>query len=457
MTSRERRGNHVKKRKITLIGGGSLEWTPKLLVDFALTNELKGSHICLHDIDEKALNLMYCLGKKIIKETGNDLHLSGTTSLEEALEDTNYVILFISTGGLATMRYDLEIPVKYGIYQSVGDTVGPGGLSRALRNIPVVVDIAKKMEHLCPDAWLLNYTNPMSTLCRAINKTTCIRTMGLCHELISILRTLKEIFKVGKDSEIQVKTAGINHFTWILELKVKNKDGFLLLKEYIEREGEGLKKQVDTLDWESLDPFKDNNLLKFELFKTFGYLPAAGDRHVAEFFPYFLTEETSTGKKYGIKLTTIEDRLERVEKARAKVQSIIDGKQSIKLEHSGEKACDIISASANGKESIFMMNLPNQGQITNLPSEVIVETPVLIDANGVHPILIGELPLGILGLTLRHITNQEMIVEAALTGNKGLALQSLVNDPLVRNWENAPRMLDELLQANANYLPQFQF
>ncbi len=135
---------HMKKRKITLIGGGSLEWTPKFLVDFALTNELKGSHICLHDIDEKALNLMYRLGKKIIKEAGNDFYLSSTTSLEEALEDTNYVILFISTGGLATMRHDLEIPSKYGIYQSVGDTVGPGGLSRALRNIPVVVGIAKK-------------------------------------------------------------------------------------------------------------------------------------------------------------------------------------------------------------------------------------------------------------------------------------------------------------------------
>jgi len=446
----------MKRRKITLIGGGSLQWTPKILVDFVLTDELKGYQICLHDIDEEALSLMHRLGKKIIREAKGNFHLISTTSLGEALQDADYVILSISTGGLDTMRYDLEIPLKYGIYQSVGDTVGPGGLSRALRNIPVVVGIAKKMEHLCPDAWLLNYTNPMSTLCRAINKTTRIKTVGLCHELLLVLRTLKEIFKVKEDSDIQVKTAGINHFSWILELKIKDKNGFPLLREYLEREEERLKKQVDSLDWQSLDPFKDNNLLKFELFKMFGCLPAEGDRHVAEFFPYFLTEKTSAGRKYRIKLTTIEDRLRVMERARKEIQSIIEEKQSIKLEHSGEKACDLISAIANGKESIFMMNLPNRGQIANLPSDVIVETPALANANGVHPVSVGELPPGILGLTLKHITNQEMIVEAALTGNKKLALQALVNDSLVKNWEDAAKMLDELLQANARYLPQFR-
>lgn len=445
----------MEKEKITLIGGGSLLWAPKLLVDFVLTDELQGSHICLHDTDEEALSFMHRLGKKIIREAKKDFHLASTTSLKEALEDANYVILSISTGGLATMGYDLEIPLKYGIYQSVGDTVGPGGLSRALRSIPVVVDICKKMESLCPKAWLINYTNPMGILCRAINKTTHIKTIGLCHEVLFVLQTLKQIFKAEKESDIQVKTAGINHFTWILQLKVKNKDGFPLLREYIEREDKRLKKQIDTLDWESLDPFKDNNLLKFELFKTFAYLPAAGDRHIAEFFPYFLTKKTRAGKKYGIKLTTIENRLEMMERIRREVQSIIDGKQSMKLEPSGEKVCHIVSALTTGKQKTFMMNLPNGGQIANLPSEVIVETPALVDANGVHPVSVGEIPSVILGLMSKHITNQEMIVEAALTGNKDLALQALVNDPLVRNWEDAPKMLNELLQANADYLPQF--
>jgi len=445
----------MRKEKIALIGGGSLLWAPKLLVDFVLTDELQGSQMCLHDIDEKALTLIYRLGRKIIEEAKRDFYLTSTPLLEEALEDASYVILCISIGGNTTMRYDLEIPLRYGIYQSVGDTVGPGGLSRALRSIPVAVDICKKMESLCPDACLINCTNPMSTLCRAINKTTCIKTIGVCHELHFVLQTLERLLKVERGSDIQAITAGINHFTWITELKVKGKDGFPLLAEYIKRKEKRLKRQLETLDWESFYSFNDNNLLKFELFKTFGYLPAAGDRHIAEFFPYFLTEETQAGRKYGIKLTTIEDRIRRMEQTKENLRPIIDGKQSMELTHSEEKVCDIIAALATGKQKTFMINMPNQGQIANLPSEVIVETPALVDANGVHPIPVGEIPPGILDLMLHHITNQEMIVEAALTGNKTLALQALVNDPLVRNLEDAPKMLEELLQANADYLSQF--
>ncbi len=323
--------------------------------------------MCLHDIDEKALTLMYRLDKKTTGETRKEFHLTSTTSLEEALEDASYVILCISVGGSATMRYDLEIPLRYGIYQSVGDTVGPGGLSRALRSIPVAVDICNKMEGLCPEAWLINCANPMSTLCRAINKTTCIKTIGVCHERHFVLQTLKRILQIEEESAIRAKTAGINHFTWITELKVKGEDGFFLLRQYIKREEKGLRRQIDTLDWESFYPFNDNNLLKFKLFDTFGCLPAAGDRHIAEFFPYFLTEETHAGRKYGIKLTTIEDRIRRMEQTRENLLSIIDGKQPMELKHSEEKVCDIIASLATGKQRTCMINMPNQGQITNLP------------------------------------------------------------------------------------------
>lgn len=443
------------EKKITLIGGGSLQWAPKFLVDLVLTRELENCELFLHDIDTKALERMDKLGRKIFEKTGGGFHLKSSTSLEESLKGADYVILSISTGGLDTMQHDLEIPLKYGIYQSVGCTVGPGGLSRALRSIPVVVDIAKKMEKFCPNAWLINYTNPMSTLCRAVTKTTNIRTIGLCHELLSVLRDLRHIFNVEKETDIQTITAGINHFTWILQLRVNGEDGFPLLRKYIEREGERLKKDFKSLDWESLNPFQDNKLLKFELFKKFGYLPAAGDRAIVEFFPYFLTEETRAGRDYGIKLTRIEHRLEMRKQRRKAVESILEEKQPIKLEHSDEKAYDIITSLATGKKDVFMMNLPNQGQIANLPPEVIVETPALVNTNGIHPVSIGQLPSSILSLMVPHVVNQEMIVEAALTGNKDLALQALLNDPLMKNYEDAPKMFDELLEANAEYLPQF--
>jgi len=447
----------MMNKKITFIGGGSLQWAPKILVDFVLTKELEGWRLCLHDIDKEALERMERLGRKIFEEAKGDFYLESTLSLEEALEGADFVILSISTGGLATMRYDLEIPLKYGVYQSVGDTVGPGGLSRALRNIPVVVDIAKKMEKLCPDAYLLNYTNPMSTLCRAVTKTTSIKTIGLCHELLFVLQGLRELLNLKKTANIQTVTAGINHFTWILKLTIDRKDGFSLLREFIRQNGKRFREDFEkNIDWESLDPFKDNKLLKIELFKVYGYLPAAGDRHIAEFFPYFLTEKTRAGRDYGIKLTKIEDREKKMQEAKIAIESILEGKRNIVLERSGEKACDIIASLATGKRGVFMMNLPNQGQIANLPQDVIVETPALVDANGVHPISVGELPLSILSLTTHHIANQEMIVEAALTGNKTLALQALINDPLVKNFKDAPKMLDELLEANANYLPQFK-
>jgi len=439
--------------KIVLIGGGSFQWGPRTIADIVLEKKLEGSRIVLHDINEEALDLVYNLGKKIIEKTNKNFFLEKTTSLRKALEGANFVILTISTGGLDMMRYDLEIPLKYGIYQSVGDTVGPGGLSRALRNIPVILNIGHQMEKLCPDAWMLNYTNPMSTLCRTLTKETKIKTIGLCHELFGVLRTLKRIFQ-AEDSEIFLQVGGINHLTWITQLRIKGEDGFSLLRRYIREHN--LREEFEKLDWKTLNPFQDNNLLKFELFKVFGCLPAAGDRHLAEFFPYFLTEETRAGRDYGVKLTTIEDRLKLAEKMKQSIKDTLEGRVPLEVKPSGEKAAEIISNLAGYGRGIHIMNLPNKGQISNLPQDVIVETLAVADGNGVHPISIGNLPSAIAGILYRHIMNQELIVEAGVKGDKDLALQALVNDPLVRSWQKAKKILEELLQATADYLPQFK-
>ncbi|GAH40258.1 unnamed protein product, partial [marine sediment metagenome] len=274
----------MAKLNISIIGGGSFMWSPKIVTDLVDKKDLHDSQILLHDIDSEALDLTYRLGQKIIGEAEANFRIRATSNLEEALEEADFVILAISPGGLEAMRSDLEIPLKYGIYQAVGDTVGPGGISRALRTIPVVVDIAKKMEDLCSDAWLINYTNPMSTLCRAISKSTGIKTIGLCHEPIAVLDTIKRILQIEDESDFQVKIAGINHLSWILELKVRGEDGFPILRNYIDQHMGEIVEAVKATNWADADPFKDNNLVKFELFRLFGYLPAAGDRHVAEFF-----------------------------------------------------------------------------------------------------------------------------------------------------------------------------
>jgi len=433
-------------------------WSPKIVTDLVDKKDLHNSQILLHDIDSEALDLTYRLGQKIIGAAEANFKIRATTNLEEALEEADFVILAISPGGLEAMRFDLEIPLKYGIYQAVGDTVGPGGISRALRTIPVVVDIAKKMEDQCSDAWLINYSNPMSTLCRAISQNTGIKTIGLCHEPIAVLDTLKRILQIEDESDFQVKIAGINHLSWILELKVRGENAFPTLRNYIDQHMGETVEAVKATNWADADPFKDNSLIKFELFRLFGYLPAAGDRHVAEFFPHFLTAETNVGKEYGVKLTTIEDRLSRKENYKIQIQNMLSGKQPLIKEPSRETVSDIILDIVKNRKKYYLMNLPNNGQITNLPNGAIVETLARIDRDEAHGVSIGDLPLSILSTICSHVINQELVVEAGLTGNRNLVLQALLNDPLVTNirrWENVKRMLDELLQSNNKYLPQF--
>jgi len=423
--------------KIVLIGGGSYAWTPTIMRDIIVTPDLEGSTITLHDIDEKSLDAMLSLGKMMIERSGKKFNIEATTDRRQALKDAEFVILTISTGGFEAMRRDLEIPLKYGIYQSVGDTVGPGGISRALRNIPVVVDMAKDMEELCSDAWFINYSNPMSTICRAVTKVTRMKTIGLCHGLNEVIWMLRGIFNVKGEGEMQVKAAGINHLPWIIELNVRGEDGFQLMREYIRRNGV------------SISP------VKMELFKIYGCLPGTGDRHVAEFFPRFLTKEADAGLKYGVKLTTIEDRYKGREMQIEHVNKVLSGERGIEMKKSAETASNIISAIANRKHEVDILNLPNRGQVNNLQREAVVETYGLVGPGGAEGIAVGDVPPAVQAILHQHIVKHELTVDAALNGDRELALQALLLDPLVRNFDSGEDMLGELLEANKRYLPKF--
>jgi alpha-galactosidase/6-phospho-beta-glucosidase family protein len=438
--------------KIVIIGGGSYGWGPTFLRDIFIHPQLQGSRVVLHDIDPEPLDLIYQFGSQLIAAHRVDFHLERTLSLDEALTGANIVILTISTGGLEAMRFDIEIPEKYGIYQSVGDTVGPGGLSRALRNIPVIVSIAQRMELLCPDAWLLNYTNPMTTLTRAVNQQTSIKTIGLCHELIGVRHRLANLLSVDRD-RIKSQVAGINHLIWILSMQIDGEDGFPRLHNIAQ----------DILDGrmttgEPSESLSDHFRVKSRLFQIFGALPAAGDRHIAEFFPFFLTQSAQRGKRWGVLRTSIEERYEWRRMARDMVEWVIAGAidPAPYLAHpSEEAAAPIIAAITCDGEYHGIMNLPNHGQISNLPEDVVVETMGIVDALGARGVIVGSLPNGIHAIVARHVENQEMIVTAALTGSRTLALQALLNDPLVSDLLSSEKMLDELLSANQVYLPQF--
>ena len=441
----------MAKTRICFVGGGSYNWMPKLLGDLALTRDLEGS-IVLHDLNPSALEDIQRYGRKAVSQAGTNFSIETTTDLERSLEGAEFVVVTITTGGLDTMAADLGIPEKYGIFQSVGDTVGPGGLSRALRNVPVMVGIARAMERQCPNAWLLNLTNPLTVLTRVVGLTAPrLKAMGLCHELFGVRGGLMRMFDATVD-DFEMRVAGVNHLIWLLDMTIRGQDGLQMVRDFV-ADGRPLPIPDARGGWH--EPFVDRWKLKLELFNVYGALPAAGDRHVAEFFSYFLTEATGKGEDYGVLLTTIADRQQQVAAARKDVQAAIQGELPA-LSRSSEATADIVSAVANGRSVRTIVNLPNTGQIDALPRGAVVETLAVITSAGAQPLTVGAVPPGVLSTLQPHVTNQEMIARAALEGDRSLALQALVNDPLVPNLQIARKLLDELLEAHAAYLPQFR-
>jgi len=443
--------------KITIIGGGSYSWGPTFLRDIFITPELRGATVTLHDILLERLDLVFALGQKMLDNVGQGYRLEKTISLDEALTGADFVILTITTGGLESMRPDLEIPAKYGIQQAVGDTTGPGGLARALRNIPVMVEIAEKVNELCPNALFLNYTNPMSTLTRALCLTRTVpnRTVGLCHEYIGVREHLSKIFATSPE-KIQARVAGINHLIWITDLYA---DGRRVWDE-ISTVTEKILAGEFIVDADDTSVFADHAKVKATLFQLYGALPAAGDRHIAEFFPHFINESTHWGADYGLLLTRIADRQGIEEFAKMMIESTVRGETDLTpfmAEASTEAANKIIRAVVSGEKYTGILNLPNVGQASNLPHDAVVETFGVIDQTGVSASVSGNLPAGVQAILEHHIRQQEMTVEAALTGSWDLALQVLLNDPLSSRLTipQARQMLHELLEANKVYLPKF--
>jgi len=435
--------------KIAFIGGGSVQWTPKLVTDMALTEALNGAELILHDIDEQALNLLTRACERISTQAGDTLKIAATLDRTTALRDADFVILCVGIGGLSAMRSDLSVPEKYGISQSVGDTVGPGGLARGLRHVPFAVQVAREMEQLCPNAWMLNVTNPMTTICRGVTRATWIRTIGLCHEVIGVSRHLVDMFDADL-ADITLSVAGINHLPVILRCDIAGHDGLSLLRAWVTERGPFARLvQVELND--VFDVFVDRLAVKLSLFEQLGVLFGAGDRHVAEFFSGFLTRESDYGRRYGVLLTTVDQREEMARLRRASVEAFVTGAPQ-KLERSDEQLAPVMAALVGGPPGRFVVNVPNQGQIENLPHGAVVECTAEIDDLGVHPLAGGAVPGAVQDLFASHVARQEWIVEAALTGRREPALSALATDPLVRNPTMASPMLNELLAANAPYV-----
>ncbi len=438
--------------KITFIGGGSVQWTLKLANDMAQHPTLAGADLVLHDIDADALDLLTRACRRAVELARGTLRVTQTLDRITALRDADFVVLCVGIGMLDAMRNDLAIPERYGIYQSVGDTVGPGGLARGLRHIPFAVQVAREMEQVCPRAWLLNLTNPMTTICRSVTRATNIRTIGLCHEVTHALPRLAQLVGVPARA-FAFDVAGINHLPIILRFTVDGRDGITLLREWLLRHRPAEAITQTTLNT-ARDVFNDQLALKLFLLDQLGLLFGAGDRHVAEFFPGFLSDAAQRGLAYGILLTRIEQREAIFRERRAQIERFVAG-ESLELQPSEEQLTGVIAALAGGPAGRFIVNVPNLGQIDpqSIPRDAVVECMARVDALGVHPEVTGALPTAARAIIAPHVARQELIVQAALTGDKHAALAALITDPLVPDPAKAASLLDELLAANAPYVP----
>ena len=428
---------------------------------------LQDAHIVLDDIDPSRLPRMAAYVAHVARVRQIPMTVSTTTDQRVALEGADYVVVNISTGGFASMRHDLEIPARHGIHQPVGDTVGPGGVSRALRNIPVLVGIARDMEELCPDAWLLNLTNPMTTLCRAVTRETSVRTVGLCHE-ITITRFYLSLLLDTDFRAIEPVITGVNHLPLITELRVEGEDGLARLAAVTADDRRrddplpfalpadlGHEPRPDGAAWRKGD-LLDINRVKLELFHRFGALPGAGDRHVVEFFPGFVTEESAWGKRWGVTLTSIEDR-ERDEQRYVQRLDERLARDDVPDLPSGEMVAPLIDSFITGKARALPLNLPNAGQCPDLPPDVVVEAMCVADRSGVRGRDQASAPPYLAEQLRRVSAAQELTVEAALSGRRDDVLAALLADPLTgrTDYERVEQMTDELLAATRPWLPQF--
>ena len=438
--------------KIVMVGGGSYNWCPRLLSDLMRTPELAGSEVVLLDPDLQAAEEVKAAADAIAAELGVAYVVRATRDQTSAFTSADFVLITISTGGLRSMAHDLAIPEKYGIYQTVGDTVGPGGWSRALRNVPVFVDLGAQIQRHAPRAVVLNYTNPLACLTDTLCRTTDLRVVGLCHGVFSNYRVLQRLFGVD-EADLCVRFGGVNHFVWFLDFTVKGEPGYPLLAQRLQNAT--LDEALSLGDTDEMG-FHSHHALADELYRAYGYLPYVGDRHTSEFLPGYLTPKLVALDRFKLVRTSVEEREDKRRLRRQTTLDIATGRQG-PYPRSRETAVDIMVAIAHDRPFVDVVNLPNDGQIDNLPRDAVVETLGLVDALGFRAVTTGPLPEVLVQLVAPHTRCQLLTLEAALTGDRELALKALMTDPICghQSPSDVRKMGLELMSATKEWLPQF--
>ncbi len=465
------RSGSSKPPHVVIIGAGSASFGLGTLATLVRSPQLRGGTLGLVDLNEEGLELIDALAQRLNREWEAGLSIVSSTRREEVLPDADFVIVSIESGPREGLwQRDWEIPLQFGLRQPYGENGGPGGLAHTLRQVPPILDIARDMERLCPEAWLINFTNPLPRLCLAVSRYTRIRTVGLCHQIniahmlvgLALTERLGIDVPPGVSSNahpdiwpkagyvarqvqplVDIKAAGLNHFSWILDIHDR-------------RTGEDLYPAFRQAFFELPATFEP---LTRSVFQASGRCPVPGDSHLAEYLPWCHDPITRPWDKYELFLYDWDEARRRRKRKWKEIRAMAHGDAPVDSLRNvlSEGAAEIVEG-ALGPDEIYRpaLNLPNQGHIDNLPDGAIVEIPALVASSGIRGLQVGSLPEMVAELCRREIAVASLAVDAAVSGDRDLALQALLLDPCVNDIDTAHAILDAYLGEYAAYLPQFR-
>jgi len=430
-------------KKLVLIGAGSAMFTQGLLADIIKEESLGPWEVGLVDINPEALSVAYNLAKKMVDAKDANIKVEQSTDRKDLLPNADIVITTIGVGGRRAWETDVFIPRKYGIYQPVGDTVGPGGLSRAMRMIPAMKEIAEDTLRLCPDALFINYANPMTAICRALRRSTGVKVTGLCIGVHQVEKHLAEVLGVPHQ-EVTSIAIGINHLTFLIDFRHKGENAFAKTRQRAEETGR-----------------INENPFSWSLFDVYGAYPAVNDRHVVEFFCEKFPNGKYCGKTLGIDIFSVEKIIEMGDSIYAEMAKLSKPETSLgndtfsKFSGEHSQTMEIITSIYKDQRKIFSANISNNGAIPNLPSYAVLEMPAVASGKGFLPLRIDYFPDLLAAIINKRLACVELTVSAALEGNRRLMVEAMLADGAVRDKETAEKLTDELLKAHKGLLPQF--
>ena len=425
--------------KVAFIGAGSVEFTRNVVTDLCSFGELHGNlELSLHDIDAERLGYADALAKRISVQTGAGAKITSSIDRLTAVEGADYVVNEIQVGGYRATRTDFDIPARYGVRQTIADTIGIGGIFRGLRTIPVLTQIGEDLAKVAPDAYLLNYSNPMAMLPWAVYAGSPFdRVVGLCHSVRDTHRFLAGLVGLPV-SEIDFVTAGFNHQAFVLELSHQGADLYPRLREIVESDPE-LRRRV-----------------RVEIFRQFGYFPTESSEHSAEYVPWFMHHDEEIDRlriPVGEYLRRSENNMDEFETTLRALQS----DTPLELQPTSEMASEFIHARETGQPAELYVNVRNSGLISNLPDECCVEVPAVVDASGLHPQAVGSLPPQLVALNRTFLNVVELTVKAVLEGDRSHVYQAALLDPntaATLTTHQTIQMCDELLAAHGDLIPE---